>query len=65
MSDIFNRGNGDWDKLLNFIDENEFTILDFLACICANLLRENGNKFETELVVGGEKFEVTIKKGVK
>ncbi len=65
MTDIFKHGEGDWDKLLDFIDNNEFTVADMLAVICANLLKEKGKNFCTTLNVGGENFFIQLKKGYK
>ena len=62
VKDYFERGKGDWDKLYDFMDKESFTRLDFLACVCASLLREPENEFETELGVGGIKFEIKIRK---
>ncbi len=62
--EIFERGTGDWDKLYTFMDENDFRIVDFLACVCASLLRNIDNKyspFKTKLMVGGTIFNITIK----
>ena len=56
-----------WDKLFDFMDANEFTVSDFLACVCASLARygANDNNFDTEICVGGQIFEINIKKGKK
>ena len=62
INNYFTRGNGDWDKLYDFMDKESFTRLDFLACVCASLLREPENEFETELGIGGIKFEIKIRK---
>ncbi len=58
----FEKGKGDWDKLFDFMDENEFTNLDFLACICSNLFYKQGTKFKTELMLQGTKFKIEIRK---
>ena len=49
-------------KLRELKCANQLTRLDFLACVCASLLREPENEFETELGVGGIKFEIKIRK---
>ena len=55
----------DWDKLLSFIDGNDFTVQDFLACVCANLLRYTSTLYQTRISVGGTRFDITInKKGI-
>ena len=62
-SKIFERGKGDWDKLYNFMDENDFSASDFMACVCANLLsllRLKWQVFKTELMIEGVKFKITI-----
>ena len=32
----FEHGIGDWEQLFDFIDKNDFSCADFLACVCAN-----------------------------
>ena len=51
-----------WDNLCNFTDENEFTCQDFLAVICASLLKYNVSKFDTGLMLQGVKFKISIAK---
>lgn len=53
-----------WDKLLSFIERNDFTVQDFLACVCANLLRYTSTHYITKLSVGGTQFDITIRKGL-
>lgn len=54
-----------WDTLLSFIDNNDFTVQDFLACVCANLLRYTSTLYQTRISVGGTRFDITInKKGI-
>ena len=63
MTNEFKRGTGDWDKLLNYMDENDFSCADFLACICASLLdslRLKWQVFKTEIMLQGVKFKITI-----
>jgi len=62
---LFEKGQGDWDKLADFIDENDFSQADMLAVICASLLREPEKNFCTTLMVAGENFFIQIKKGYK
>lgn len=62
IKDHFERGEGDWDKLYDFMDKENFSRADFLACVCASLLREPEKEFETELGIGGIKFEININK---
>ncbi len=62
-SKIFERGKGDWEKLYNFMDENDFSASDFMACVCANLLpllRLKWQNFETELMIQGVRFKIKI-----
>lgn len=62
-SKVFERGSGDWDKLYDFMDENDFSASDFMACVCANLLpllRLKWQVFKTELMIQGVKFKITI-----
>lgn len=65
VSHIFERGKGDWDKLYNFMDENDFSVADFLACVCANMLSYCNFKinetYKTELMIQGVKFKIGIK----
>lgn len=60
----FEHGSGDWEKLYNFMDENDFSFADFLACICSRLI-ENNLKLAwqiciTTIMVSGVKFKITI-----
>lgn len=52
----------EWDTLLSFIDKNDFTVQDFLACVCANLLRYTSTHYKTRIVVGNSLFDITITK---
>ena len=61
-NDIQERGEGDWEKLYQFMDENDFSNADFLACICANLTRQEGKKFSTRIMVAGVEFQIDIAK---
>ena len=60
----FERGAGDWEKLIDFMEKNDFTCLDFLSCICSNLLHESEKDFKTELMLQGVIFKIEIKKDV-
>ncbi len=64
-NDIQDKGHGDWNKLYKFMDENYFSNADFIACICANLCRQEGKKFETSLLVGGQVFKISFIKSDK
>jgi len=63
--EIFEKGTGDWEKLLNFMDENNFSCGDYLACICAHLSTQPEQIFSTQIMIQGEKFFIQIKKGYK
>lgn len=52
-----------WGKLFDFMDENEFTVQDFLACVCANLLGYTTPTYFTKLGVGRQTFSIAITKG--
>lgn len=54
--------NDKWEELLEFLDENEFYIADMLACVCANLCRNNAKEYQTRLLVGGNEFTIRIEK---
>lgn len=64
QSHIFERGQGDWDKLLDFMDKNNFSALDFMACVCANMSNypnfSINEKYQTELMLQGVKFKIKI-----
>lgn len=49
-----------FDDLAEFMDDHEFTVSDFLACVCANLSKYQEKNFETELLVAGYKFKIRI-----
>lgn len=57
-----NKNELSWENLYNFMDENEFTCQDFLAVICASLLKYEENEFETELMLQSVKFKISITK---
>ena len=65
VSKIFERGKGDWEKLYNFMDENDFSASDFMACVCANLMSyANFGKqeiYKTEIMIQGVRFKIEIK----
>lgn len=54
----------DWERLFDFINQNDFSVQDFLCCVCANLLRYTSTHYITRLSVGGTQFDITIKKGL-
>lgn len=56
------RNNPAWEELFNLLDSKEFTTLDMLACVCANLCHYEDKEFKTELMCGGQEFKVTIEK---
>lgn len=49
-----------FDDLAEFMDDHEFTVSDFLACVYANLSKYQEKNFETELLVAGYKFKIRI-----
>ena len=49
-----------WQNLYNFMDKNEFSCQDFLAVICACLLKYKENNFNTEIMLQGVKFKINI-----
>lgn len=64
LSKQFEHGKGDWEKLYTFMDENDFSCADFLACVCANLNSyPNEDKYyKTKLMVGGKIWNIEIEK---
>ena len=56
------RDHENWEKLFDFMDQNEFTPLDFLACTCAKFCKHRAKEFKTELMVGGQIFKINITK---
>ena len=54
--------NESWYKLFKFMDENDFSIQDFLACACANFLRYTETNYTTMLSVGNQDFLIQIDK---
>lgn len=51
-----------FDELGEFLDKHEFSIEDMLAVVCAHLLRYKDKKFNTEMMVGGQLFNININK---
>ena len=62
INNYFDRGKGDWDKLYDFMDKENFSRADFLACVCASLLREPDSEFDTRLMIQGVEFGINIRK---
>lgn len=66
MTYEFNRGvsrdNPAWEELYELLDSKGFSVLDMLACICANLCHYEDSEFKTELMCGGHQFKVKIEK---
>lgn len=62
IDQIFEKGTGEWEDLLRFMDENEFSCGDFLACICSSLLKHPSQFFNTRLMIQGVEFTINIKK---
>ena len=63
--DIQDRGEaqeGNRENLYKFMDDNDFSNADFLACVCANLTHQEGKRFITMLMVGGQKFQIEFMK---
>ena len=52
-----------WVKLFKFMGENEFTMEDFLACVCANFTRYPHSYYETQLNILEKTFNIRIVKG--
>lgn len=55
-------GDERWEKLYTFMSENEFSMQDFIACICANFLRYPQTYYETTIRVGNKDFSCVIQK---
>ena len=58
-------GDPNWNKLFEFMRENDFTMQDFLACVCANFVRYPQGYYETQISVADHIFNVKITKGFK
>lgn len=55
-------GDERWAKLFEFMKENEFTMQDFLCCVCANFVRYPQSYYETMIRVGNSDFSIVIQK---
>ena len=51
-----------WSKLFDFMRENDFTMEDFLACVCANFSRYSNTSYESKLSVGMQTYKINIEK---
>lgn len=51
-----------WSKLFDFMRENDFTMEDFLACVCANFGRYRDRAYEAKLSVGLHLYKINIEK---
>lgn len=60
----FEKGKGDWEKLVAIMQENDFSTADFLAVICASLAKYKTQHFETRLAVAGYLWKIKIEKEV-
>lgn len=49
-------------KLLDLLDEEDYYINDFLACVCCVLCNLPQDRYATGLKVGNEFFDITITK---
>ena len=55
----------EFDKLADFMEQNNFSCADFLACVCAHIAHLPQKEFNTELLVAGYEWDITLKRGVK
>lgn len=64
LSKQFEHGKGDWEKLFNFMDENNFSAVDFLTCICSSLNNYPtiNKKYKTQLMIAGKIWNIEIEK---
>ena len=49
-------------KLLDLLDDDEYYINDFLACVCCVLCNLPHDRYETGIKVGGNFFDISITK---
>lgn len=59
---IFERGRGDWEKLGKFLEENDFSCLDMLACVCEQFGNITQKEYQTKIMILGQKFDIKIAK---
>lgn len=59
------RDNPAWEELFDLLDKKGFSVLDMLACVCACLCRYKDTEFNTELMCGGNVFNIKIEKNKK
>lgn len=52
--------SANWDKLFDFMDKNNFSCSDFMACVCAHIGDYPQIEYNTELAVKNKKFKITI-----
>lgn len=55
-------GDERWANLYKFMDKNDFTMEDFLACVCANFTRYPQGYYKTDINFKDYSFEVKIMK---
>lgn len=58
----FKKGKGDWNKLADFMDQNNFSCSDMLAVVASHLLRIEETEFNYKLMLLGTVFNFNIKK---
>ena len=51
-----------FEKLLKLLDEEEYYVNDFLACICCVLCNIQQDRYITGIKVGGNFFDISITK---
>lgn len=62
MIEAFRRGQGDFDKLADFMEANNFSTADFLAVVCASLAKYKAKEFKTKLGVAGWQWDIRLVK---
>ena len=51
-----------FEKLLDLLEDDDYYINDFLACICCALLGISQDRYETGIKVGDSFFNISITK---
>ena len=51
-----------WERLFKVLNEEDFTLQDFLFCVCCNLRNKKEDEFKASMTIDNKFFEIEIKK---
>lgn len=51
-----------WEKLFDFMEDNDFAAEDLLAVVCANISKQGNTEYEASIILANEIFDIRIEK---